>query len=81
MENAQADIDGYEQLSEKVTERYNKVVTWADLFSHSTIEAKKMIVAQFISKVRVGRDYHMEIDLNANYEMIGEMLQEEEKSA
>ena len=78
MENAQAEIDGYEQLSTMIEARYDKITTWADLFAESTIEAKKMIVAQLIKQVRVGRDYEMEIDLNVNYEMFSGMLLEDQ---
>jgi len=78
MENAQTEIDGYEQLSTMIEARYDKITTWADLFAESTIEAKKMIVAQLIKQVRVGRDYEMEIDLNMNYEMFSGMLLEEQ---
>ena len=79
MENAQAEIDGYEQLSSLIEARYDKITTWADLFTDSTIEAKKMIVSQLIKQVRVGRDYAMEIDLNVNYEMFSGMLLEEQQ--
>jgi hypothetical protein len=78
MENAQAEINSYEQISAAVTSRYNKILTWADLFDDSPIEAKKMIVAQLIKQIRVSRDYSLEIDLNLNYEMFSEMMQEQQ---
>ena len=68
IQKAQSEIDGYEQLSAEVTKDYNKILTWADLFDGCTMEAKKMIVAQFIKQVRVVRDYHLEIDLNVSFE-------------
>ena len=74
MENAQSEIDGYEQVSSMIEARYDKITTWADLFEDSTIEAKKMIVSQLINQVRVGRDYAMEIDLNVNYGMFSGLL-------
>lgn len=77
IENAQAEIDGYEQLSTMIEARYDNITTWADLFDYSTIESKKMIVAQLIKQIRIGRDYEMEIDLNVKYEMFSGMLQED----
>lgn len=47
---------------------YNKVLTWADHFDNCTLEAKKMIVAEFIKQMRANKDYNLEIDLNVSYE-------------
>lgn len=47
---------------------YDRLLTWADLYDKSTFEAKKMIAAQFIKAVRVGRDYNVEIDFNISFE-------------
>lgn len=68
MQKAQAEIDGYEQLAAEIKQDYNKVLSWADLFDNSTMEAKKMIVAQLIKQVRVDKNYHLDIDLNVRFE-------------
>ena len=72
---AQADMAAAEQYhtelcesAEKLRKEYDKLLTWADLFYKSTFEAKKMIVAQFVKAVRVGRDYNIEIDFNVSFE-------------
>ncbi len=80
IETAQEEIDGYERLSSVVTGRYEKILTWAELFDESSIEAKKMIVSQLINQVRVSRDYALEIDLNLKYEMFSGLLQEQQPS-
>jgi hypothetical protein len=74
-QKARADIDGYEQLSREVAKDYNKILTWADLFDNCTMEAKKMIVAQLIKQVRVGKDYHMEIDLHISFEKFSSLTE------
>ncbi len=46
----------------------NKLLTWADLYDQSTFEAKKMIAAQLIKSVHVGRDYNMEVLFNVSFQ-------------
>lgn len=73
--DAQAEIDAAEQSyrellesAENLREEYDRLLSWADLYDKSTFEAKKMIVAQLIKAVRVGRDYNIEIDFNVSFE-------------
>ena len=73
--DAQAEIDVAEQSyrellesAENLREEYDRLLSWADLYDKSTFEAKKMIVAQLIKAVRVGRDYNIEIDFNVSFE-------------
>ncbi|MEG1010739.1 MAG: hypothetical protein RSE54_02675 [Ruthenibacterium sp.] len=56
------------ESAQKLHKEYNRLLTWADLYDKSTFEAKKMIVAQFVKAVRVGRDYNIEIDFNVSFE-------------
>lgn len=56
------------ESAENLQKEYDRLMTWADLFDKSTFEAKKMIAAQFIKAVRVGRDYNIEIDFNVSFE-------------
>jgi len=72
---AQTDLGAAEQehtelceSAEKLRREYDKLLTWANLYDKSTFEAKKMIVAQFVKAVRVGRDYNIEIDFNVSFE-------------
>ena len=48
--------------------QYDKVLSWADLFSGSSMEGKKMIVWQLIEQVRIFRNYRIEIDLKVGFE-------------
>ena len=72
---AQADVEAAEQehaalceSAEKLRLEYDKLLTWADLYDKSTFEAKKMIAAQFVKAVRVGRDYNIGLDFNVSFE-------------
>jgi len=56
------------ESAENLRKEYDRLLTWADLYDKSSFEAKKMIAAQFIKAVRVGRDYNIEIDFNVSFE-------------
>jgi hypothetical protein len=69
--NAEKTEKHYSELlesAENLRKEYDRLLTWADLYDKSTFEAKKMIAAQFIKAVRVGRDYNIEIDFNVSFE-------------
>jgi len=74
IKNAKADIEGYEQLSKQVTKRYDDVMSWADMFDECSMEAKKMVVSQLFSKVRIGKEYTLEIDMNVSYDMFNNAM-------
>ena len=55
----------------QVTRQYNDILSWADMYSVSAIDVKKMIVAQLIREVRVSKDYHIEIDFKISERQLG----------
>jgi len=55
----------------QVKRQYNDVLSWADMYSASPIDVKKMIVAQLIRAVRVSQDYKIEIDLRISEHQLG----------
>ena len=57
-----------DKAASELKAQYDKVLTWADLFEGSSMEGKKMIVWQVIDKVRIFRDYKIEIDLKISFE-------------
>jgi len=51
----------YQTLCESagaLKKEYERLLTWADLYNDCTFEAKKMIIAQLIKAVRVGKGYN-----------------------
>ncbi len=56
-------IDDADKAAKDIKEQYDRILTWADMFEGSTLEGKKMIMWQFIDKVRIYRDYQFEVDL------------------
>ena len=55
------------------------MLTWAELFEGSSMEGKKMIVWQLIDKVRISRDYKIEIDLKVSLEQFKTLWHREDK--
>ena len=54
--------------SKQVEKDYAQLLSWADIYEHSSLPEKKMIVANLIKKVTVGRDYKIEIEFNFTYD-------------
>lgn len=65
---AKEELDACIETNESIKREYDQILNWADLYDNSTFEAKKMIASQFIKRVRVYRDYELEIDLNISFE-------------
>ena len=51
------------QIAE-MQEKYDEVISWTELYDAADFAAKKMIVANLINRVEVGRDYEIHIDFN-----------------
>lgn len=54
--------------SKQAEKEYGQLLTWADIYERCTFAEKKMIVANLIKKVTVGRDYKIEIEFNFTYD-------------
>ncbi len=66
--------------AEQVKEEYTQLISWADLYDKCTLEAKKMIVAQFVKAVHVKRDYEIEVEFNVAFEEFQGIYLEPEKA-
>jgi len=53
------------ELSQKNTcDRYDEIISWAELYDNASIQAKKMIVNSLIRRVDVFQGYRLEIEFN-----------------
>ena len=57
---------------EKVRPMYDMFKGWAEEFRMATIEQKKMIISQVISRIEIGKGYKINITLNMEYEQFCE---------
>ena len=53
---------------EKVRPMYEMFKGWAEEFMQASIEQKKMIISQIISRIEIGKGYKLNITLNMEYE-------------
>jgi hypothetical protein len=53
---------------ESIKPLYDSFKSWGEEFSESTMEQKKMIIAQLVDRIEVGRDYKVSILLNMTYQ-------------
>ena len=58
--------------------QYRNLVSWADIFSDSDMEVKKMIVAYLIESIKVSRGYEVEVKFHVAYEQFFESLTQSE---
>lgn len=68
LDKAETELKTLLKTDESLRREYDQLLSWADLYEKSTFEAKKMIVAQFIKSVRVGKNYDIEVDFNVSFE-------------
>jgi hypothetical protein len=71
VEKFQQELDNNQEMMKSVKRQYNEILSWADMFTTSPMEVKKMIVAQLMSAVRVSRDYEIEIDFKISERQLG----------
>jgi len=50
---------------------HQDVLTWAEIFTDSEMDVKKMIVSQLISAVRVSMEYAIEVDFKISEKQLG----------
>ena len=61
---AEAAVLSEEQLLNQLTDQYEELISWADLYDHATFEAQKMIGNCMIRRVEVFRDYKLNVEFN-----------------
>ena len=52
----------------KEQEEYDRLISWAEIYSVCPFGTKKMFISQFVKSVRVYRDYELEIEFNVSFE-------------
>lgn len=57
---------------EKVRPMYEQFKGWAEEFRLATVEQKKMIISQVVSRIELGKGYKIKITLNMEYEQFCE---------
>ena len=64
-------LQNSEERQAALSQQYDSMLTWADMYGQCDMAAKKMIVARLMRAVRVSRDYQVEIELTVDCEQLG----------
>ena len=66
--NAQKDVDDTENLLKELSDSFDELISWAEIYDEASFEKKKMIANYMIKRVEVTKGYELKIDFNFNYE-------------
>ncbi len=71
--NAEKEVNDTQIILKNLSDSFDELVTWAELYDTACFEKKKMIVNCLIKRVDVFRGYKLKIDFNFNFEqfMVG----------
>ena len=78
VETINSDIADLQNAASKLQKDYDRMISWAELYTSSSLESKKMILHQLIHKIKVGRDYKLEVQFNISFKQFSEMFLQEE---
>lgn len=61
---AKQELDGCKYKIGEIQAKYDETISWTELYDAADFTAKKMIIANLVNRIDVGRDYQISIDLN-----------------
>jgi len=68
VERCRNDLENSQAIYSELKEKHESLLSWAEIYDQSSLEARKMIVSQIIQSIRLERNYEMKIDFNISYE-------------
>ena len=71
-ENIQAEMANKKKSMESVKPMYDIFKGWADEFDTCSLERKKMIISQLITRIELNRGYDVKLELDMNYKQFCE---------
>ncbi len=71
--DAEKQVNDTEVLLKNLSDSFDELITWAELYDTASFEKKKMIVNCLIKRVDIFRGYKLKIDFNIDFEqfMVG----------
>ena len=78
-ESAECELEENEVLMKELSDSYDEIISWAELYDSASFEAKKMIVNAMIRRIDVYNGYKLNIELNFNIRQFFEGIAEEAK--
>ena len=78
LENQVIDLErrlaNQKEMSEKVSEYYNRFLGWSMEFGLASIERKRIIISQLYKRIELGRGYVINFEVDWNYEQFIDTL-------
>ena len=71
--DAEKDVADGESVLKNLSDSFDELISWAELYDEASFEKKKMIVNCLIKRVEVSRGYKLKIEFNIDFEqfMVG----------
>ena len=66
--SAEKDVSDSQNVLKELSESYDELISWAELYDNADFEKKKMIVNCLIRRVDVFSDYKLKIDFNFDFQ-------------
>ena len=62
-----------ESILKNLSDSFDELISWAELYDEASFEKKKMIVNCLIKRVEVSRSYKLKVEFNINFQqfMVG----------
>ena len=67
----ESQIKDGERMKDELSQQFDNLQSWADMYDECDIETKKMILSRIMQTVKVSRNYEIEIDFTVDFEQIG----------
>ena len=72
IEQISNEMEGKKSSMEMIKPTYERFTNWADEFDLCSLERKKMIVSQLVSRIEISKGYKINVELNMDYEQFCE---------
>ena len=66
--DAEKDVADGESVLKDLSDSFDELISWAELYDDASFEKKKMIVNYLIKRVEVSRGYKLNIEFNIDFE-------------
>ena len=63
-DSLEREVEQGQLLIDELSESYDQIISWSELFDSASMEAKKMIVNALITRIDVFKDYRLNIEFN-----------------
>ena len=66
--DAEKDVADGESVLKTLSDSFDELISWAELYDEASFEKKKMIVNCLIKRVEVSRGYKLKVEFNIDFE-------------